>query len=93
MYFPFFKNVLGESAIQELADFRPRRSSSSRTAVALVDKYIDGAGRVRIKGNSNLKASQSYPRMFLVFFQKGFEFEFMYLGLAVMDSNCCPKLS
>ena len=72
---PFLNNVLGESAIQELADFRPRRSRSSQNVVALVDRYVDSAGRVRIKGNSNLKASQSYPIPLLVFFQKGCVFE------------------
>ena len=29
--------------------------------IFLVDHYVDGSGRQRIKGNSKLKQSQSYP--------------------------------
>lgn len=45
--------------ISELAQFRP--ATTRVTTVALVDRYLDGSGRMRIKGNKFLKASQSYP--------------------------------
>ena len=32
-----------------------------RDKVSLVDRYMDGSGKQRIKGNKNLKMSQSYP--------------------------------
>ena len=51
---------LGNDAISEIGEFATgRRHDSER--VSLVDRYTDSSGRLRIKGNKNLKQSQSYP--------------------------------
>ena len=50
----------GNDAISEIGDFATgRRHVSER--VSLVDRYTDASGQSRIKGNANLKRSQSYP--------------------------------
>ena len=49
----------GDDRIQELSDFQPRQRA--RQGVALVERYVDSSGKSRIKGNKNLKLSQSYP--------------------------------
>jgi len=54
---------LGESCIEELNEFTVPFTDVGR--LALVDRYVDGSGQVRIKGNGNLKGSQSYPVQFL----------------------------
>lgn len=47
-------------AITHLEEFKPR-GVKCEEKVSLVDHYLDGEGNKRIKGNSNLKLSQSYP--------------------------------
>lgn len=75
----------GDVSISQLSDFRPR--SSPIEQVSLVDRYIDGSGRTRIKGNPNLKKSQSYPGPWfgltspakvLVLFQEGYITKFFH---------------
>eukprot|EP00438_Fugacium_kawagutii_P025711 Skav229302 [mRNA] locus=scaffold544:313061:315403:+ [translate_table: standard] len=54
-----------EPCIEELKHFAPRLKLRGQdeedTKVSLVDHYVDKAGKHRIKGNKNLKGSQSYP--------------------------------
>lgn len=54
---------LGDSCIEELGEFKRPFVESER--ISLVDHYLDSKGQRRIKGNSNLKGSQSYPVPFL----------------------------
>ena len=56
-------SVRGHGAILDnLDDFRPKRLPYLEGKHELVEKYLDGSGRVRIKGSALLKGSQSYPR-------------------------------
>lgn len=52
-----------EESVEELEKFRPL-FQTKKDKVSLVDRYTDGSGRQRIKGNKNLKMSQSYPLPF-----------------------------
>lgn len=47
-------------------EFRPKMLIPVEK-IALVDRYTDAGGKQRIKGNGNLKKSQSYPLQFLGF--------------------------
>lgn len=65
MSFPPFPAILfasswGEELVEELEKFRSL-FQTKKDKVSLVDRYTDGSGRQRIKGNKNLKMSQSYP--------------------------------
>lgn len=52
----------GEEAISELEDMKPPGCAlQASEKISLVDHYVDGSGRQRIKGNDKLKRSQSYP--------------------------------
>ena len=54
----------GSASIDQLEDFKPY--IRTRDVVPLVTRYMDGSGKERIKGNTNLKKSQSYPIGLLV---------------------------
>ncbi|CAK9072735.1 Uncharacterized protein SCF082_LOCUS35732 [Durusdinium trenchii] len=49
--------------LDELDKFKPLRTPV-REKHELVEKYVDGKGKSRIKGSSNLKSSQTYPLQF-----------------------------
>lgn len=58
-----FKFILGRNEINELNQFADRsRVPTGSTEMAI--RYKDSKGRDRIKGGSDLKKSQSYPRKF-----------------------------
>lgn len=54
----------GHEYINEIDDFAPVNVPPRPQSLQLVDHYIDSKGVARVKGNKNLKSSQSYPKMF-----------------------------
>ncbi|CAK8999735.1 unnamed protein product [Durusdinium trenchii] len=53
--------------LDELDKFKPLRTPV-REKHELVEKYVDGKGKSRIKGSSNLKSSQAYPLQLFALF-------------------------
>lgn len=52
----------GHQEINDIEQFRPTNLPERSERVNLVDVYYDSRGVKRVKGNSNLKKSQAYPR-------------------------------
>lgn len=71
----------GHQAINDLDDYAPPFVAPCPTAVSLVDHYIDSKGVKRVKGNSRLKQSQSYPRQLLICIYLSAVFYFVYIVL------------
>ncbi len=54
----------GKQEIEQLTEFKPIATSTplhNHQKVDLVEKYVDSKGVHRVKGSSNMKASQHYP--------------------------------
>ena len=54
----------GDRCIEELSEFKPRYLPPL-PPVQMSIRYVDSAGKQRIKGGRDLKSSQSYPLQFL----------------------------
>ncbi|CAK9076812.1 unnamed protein product, partial [Durusdinium trenchii] len=53
--------LVGSDAIEKLSQFHSRRNLRQR---GMVRRYVDGSGKWRVQGGSQLKASQAYPAGF-----------------------------
>ena len=51
--------------MEDVNEFADKNMKPPNTAEIIV-RYVDGAGKQRIKGGADLKASQAYPRLTLV---------------------------
>ena len=55
--------ILGRKEIEDLGKHKPKPHQLPRhEKKEMVQAYVDGSGKQRIKGGRDLKASQAYPR-------------------------------